>query len=452
MLRPLFIAGLTAAALAAAVSPAAAQVCNGDLVEVTEYDGRQNFDVALAAGGGEAVVAWAVDGADGWPATEFTLSRVAADGTAAAIPSDMVGVDSSGRIGPLVSSGATLLQPATTQDVGLVLREPSGALRSRIHLDDYRALGESGVRASFDGAQFVVTWVSGPADASVRKAMRFDRLGAPLDPAPRVLGPAFAYRPWSASARIGGVTWVVWSTFASADAEFVAGTNPDLVGVRLDGDGQVVDPAPVVLVPGARGVALVANGDVGLLLVTTPDGRDQVMTVDRDGGAAPGDALALADEEFVLGLLPAPAGDDFTLWTTRTSFTEAPVEFHGQVDARAISRTGAVAATPIMTLTGQGRGIATDGDTYVLATVDETIAGDAGEERLTLRRFRAGAFTPVTTATTITAAPLALTTTQFCSGPYDEFDGCQASGPAGAGTLALIALGLVALGRRPRRR
>ncbi len=449
MKRLLIIAGL---GLAATASTAQAQLCDGELVEVTEYAGRASYDVVLAAHGGESLVAWSVLDDDGWPSTELTLSHVAADGTVAATRSGFVGFDTVGGIGPMVSSGAVIVHPSTDHEVGVLLREPSGAVRARVHLDDYRPYGRSVARAAFDGAQFVVTWVAGPPEASVLKAVRFDAQGAQLDPTPRVLGPAFAYAPWTGSARIGGATWVLWSTFASSDAEFVAGAAPDLVGVRIADDGQVLDPMPVVLVPGGRGIAMAANGDAGLVLVMAPDGGVQAMTLEPDGGVTPGTQVAFADGEFLLELLPAPGTDGFTLWTHRETFTESPVRVGGQIAGRAISRAGQIAAAPSMTLAGQGGAITTDGHDYVLVTVDETITGAAGEQRLTLRRFRGGTFSPITVETTLAAAPLTLTTTQFCSGPYEPYDGCQAGGPAGAGTMGLIGLGLLALRRRPRRR
>ncbi len=449
MMRTIAIAGLL---VATAVPAASAQPCEGELVQVTEYSGRQVYYVALATSGGEALVSWAVADPEGWRPPEFTISRVARDGAMASVSTPFDGFDDDGGLGAMASSGTTIVHPSIAHDVGVLLREPDGAARARIHLDDYRSIGKSGVRAHFDGSQFVVTWVGGPDDASVLKAVRFDSQGGQLDANPRVLGPAFAYSPWTATARIGGVTWVMWSTFASGDEEFVPGANPDLVGVRIGADGQILDAAPVVLAPGARGVVAAADGDTGLVLVMAPDGGFQVMTIDPAGAVTAGDQVTLAAEEFLLALLPSPGRDGFTMWTRRDTFTGTPVRIDGQVHARTISRTGAVETTPSLTLAGQGRAIATDGRDYVLVTVDETLAGDAGEERLTVRRLRGDTFPPSTVWTTLAAAPLTLTTTEFCSGPYEPYDGCQAGGPAGAGTLALIALGLVALrGRRARR-
>ncbi|MBK7073348.1 MAG: hypothetical protein IPH44_13695 [Myxococcales bacterium] len=97
----------------------------------------------------------------------------------------------------------------------------------------------------------------------------------------------------------------MWSTFTSSDAEFVSGTNPDLVGVRIADDGRLLDATPVVLVPGARGVAT-ANGDTALLLVMAPDGGFDMSTIDRDGVVTPGGHLALADDEFLLSSCCGP--------------------------------------------------------------------------------------------------------------------------------------------------
>ena len=451
MKRLLVIAGFV---VAAGTSTATAQPCDpgGELVEVTEYSGRQHYHLALAAGAGEALVGWAPEGPNGDVPREFTMSRVAADGSTSSIRVPFLGHAAIVGTPPMTSSGTTAMHTWGVGGVGVMLREPDGAERAPIHLDDYRSYGDSVVRARFDGTHFVVTWVAGPPEASVLKAVRFDPDGVQLDATPLVLGPAFAYKPWAASTRIGGVTWVTWSTFTSSDAEFVSGTNPDLVGVRIADDGRLLDATPVVLVPGARGVALAANGDTALLLVMAPDGGFDMSTIDRDGVVTPGGHLALADDEFLLELLAAPGGDGFTAWTTHPVNTGTPIHAEDEVAARTISRTGVAAAAPSLTLAGQAWQVTTDGRDYLLLAVEETVAGATGEERLTLRRFRGGTFTPVTVGTTLVAAPLTLTTTQFCSGPYEPNDGCQAGGPAGAGTMGLIGLGLLALRRRPRRR
>lgn len=438
--------------VAAATSTATAQPCEagGELVEVTEYSGRQVYHLALAAGAGEALVAWAPEGPNGEVPREFTMSRVAAGGSTTSIRVPLLGHAAIVGTPPMTGSGTTVIHTWSVGGIGVMLREPDGAERAAIHLDDYRSYGDSVVRARFDGTHFVVTWVAGPQEASVLKAVRFDRDGVQLDATPLVLGPAFAYKPWVASARIGGVTWVTWSTFTSSAAEFVGGTNPDLVGVRIADDGRLLDATPVVLVPGGRGAALAANGDTGLVLVATPDGGFDTATIDRDGGVAPGGHLALAADEFLLELLPAPGGDGFTAWTTHPVYTGTPIRIEDEVVARPISRTAVVATAPSLTLAGQAWQVTTDGRDYLLLSVEETIAGAAGVERLTLRRFRGGTFTPITVETTLATAPLTLTTTQFCDGPYEPYDGCQAGGRGGAGTLGLIALGLVAVRRRRR--
>ena len=84
MKRLLVIAGFV---VAAGTSTATAQPCDpgGELVEVTEYSGRQHYHLALAAGAGEALVGWAPEGPNGDVPREFTMSRVAADGSTSSI-------------------------------------------------------------------------------------------------------------------------------------------------------------------------------------------------------------------------------------------------------------------------------------------------------------------------------------------------------------------------------
>ncbi|MBK7078667.1 MAG: hypothetical protein IPH44_41015 [Myxococcales bacterium] len=108
MKRLLVIAGFV---VAAGTSTATAQPCDpgGELVEVTEYSGRQHYHLALAAGAGEALVGWAPEGPNGDVPREFTMSRVAADGSTSSIRVPFLGHAAIVGTPPMTSSGTTAM-------------------------------------------------------------------------------------------------------------------------------------------------------------------------------------------------------------------------------------------------------------------------------------------------------------------------------------------------------
>ncbi len=439
----------TAAATAIDPGPAAADDCPGGQIEsVTSWHGGHGYSLQLAATGDDVVVGWTVDEDGGWPGIELTVAHIGADGAVTTRAGELAGFDGRSGVAPMLGGAERVVQLDTDHDVGVVVRKPDGTVASRVHLGDYPPYGRSSEHVSYANGRFVVTWASGDEAARVLFATRLDDSGAPLDASPIVLGPAFAYDTWNASARIGGVSWVVWSTYASLDAEFVPGTAPDLVGVRIADDGHLLDASPRLLAAGVHGAALAAQGDVAYLVGFVDGLGHRGLTFDATGAVGPLRPVPVDDDHFLLGVLPGPGGDGFSLWTTQLEAFD-PTQFSSwRVDASAVSRAGLVAPTPFLSLPSEGRGVVRAGDDYLLLAIDRTHSGDSGEERVDVRRIHAGAVADVT----LVASPLARFTEDVCVSIGDPYDGCQAGGPAGAGTAVLVGLGLFAVRRRANRR
>ena len=267
------ITALLAAGAAATARTARADEACQDVRTVAAWEGYHDYHVAMGVTDEGVVAGWTHEGDDGWPSLAVTIAHVEAAGQVTSRGPELGGFDGDlAEVAPMVGGHDRVVQLSTERDVGYIVRKADGTIAERVQLDSYPPYGRASARASFDGHQFVITWASGDEAGRRLRAFRLDDQGVPLDATPMDLGPAFAYDTWNASARIGDVTWVTRSTWASLDEQFVQGAWPDLVGVRIANDGTVLDAQPRVLVADAVGEAF---RDPAQPVHAGPDGRRQ---------------------------------------------------------------------------------------------------------------------------------------------------------------------------------
>ena len=440
---------ITALLAAATIRTARADEACQDLRTVRSWEGAHRYEMQVGVTDAGAVVAWAHEEDDGCcTLAPVTFAQVSPAGIGASHGGERAHLDSEPVIAPLVGGHDRLVQMSTAQDVGYIVRKADGTIVERVQLDSYPPYGKAAPRASFDGRQFVLTWASGDEAGRRLRALRLDDQGVPLDATPVDLGPAFAYDTWNASARIGGVTWAIWSTWSSLDEQFVEGSAPDLVGVRISDDGTVLDAQPRVLVPGAAGTAIATSGDRAMIIVFVYGTGYRAVTMDGAGVVGAQQPVPVDEQHFLRGLLPAAESPGFTLWINHVAWAGDPGFQEAKLDVFSADVDGKVAAAPVMQLGGELRSIRRTADGYVLATVDEAHTADTGEQRAEVRWVRGA----TVAATTLESTALTVGSREVCFDPLPDHvgTGCQASGPAGAGTLALVAmsLGLVTVRRR----
>lgn len=163
---------------------------------------------------------------------------------------------------------------------------PLGALalsaRSQVHADG----------ASLDGGGALVAWTSMESGSTHVMVRRTSSSGAPLGlPVSLATGAQLgdAHVAWNGS--IGLVTW--------------QSTPNGVYGRRIDSDGQPIDPAPFLVMPGSR-PDVAAQGDTFLVTALIPEANPQLVYV--RGRRVSGATGALLDASpFVIGATYATA-------------------------------------------------------------------------------------------------------------------------------------------------
>jgi hypothetical protein len=272
----------------------------------------------------------------------------------------------------------------------------------------------------FDGTDYLVAWW----DLSMRQvsAARVHPDGTVLDPLVAIpiaaAAPAVA-APLAISVAGYDAGWLVHWT------EAPTGTNR-IVGARVDAQGNVLDPAPLVLADNASGPAQIGNaafdGQRFLLVYERGDRLSTAGLLDVYGAFFDPHAAALG-AEFPIAVGPAfqffPAvqfdGTNYlVVWrdTRNTAATGYWSTVPAEIWAARINPAGTILGPPVVLASGSAwrryNGISFDGK-YLLTSWEEVVGGSTATSNILGARMRAD-------GTVVDSTPLLLVPEQMATG------------------------------------